>query len=109
MSDPLDNAVAIAGASAIAARVLEIFAEQTGYPADLLGLALELEADLGIDSVKQAEVFATIREAFGIERDNNHQLRDYPTLNHLVDFVVDRTGRPATPAPPPEAPAPAPC
>ena len=45
---------------------------------------LDLEADLGIDTVKQAEVFATIREAYGIERDDSLKLRDYPTLNHVV-------------------------
>ncbi|MGO9977499.1 MAG: phosphopantetheine-binding protein [Solirubrobacteraceae bacterium] len=108
MPDPLNNAVAIVGVSAIATRVLEIVAEQTGYPPGLLDMALELEADLGIDSVKQAEVFATVREAYGIERDDNLQFRGYPTLDHLVGFVVDRAGPPATPAPPPAAPAPAP-
>ena len=46
----------------VAARVLAIVAEQTGYPPDLLDLDLDLEADLGIDTVKQAEVFAAIRE-----------------------------------------------
>ena len=55
---------------------------------------LDLEADLGIDTVKQAEVFATIREAYGIERDESLKLRDYPTLNHVVAFVDERT-RPA--------------
>jgi hypothetical protein len=35
-------------------------------------------------------VFATIREAYGIERDDNLKLRDYPTLNHVVGFVRDR-------------------
>ena len=67
-----------------AARVLEVVAEQTGYPTDLLDIDLDLEADLGIDTVKQAEVFATIREAYGIERDDTLKLRDYPTLNHVV-------------------------
>ena len=42
--------------------VLEIVAEQTGYPADMLDPDLDLEADLGIDTVKQAEMFAAIRE-----------------------------------------------
>ncbi|HUA47072.1 MAG TPA: beta-ketoacyl synthase N-terminal-like domain-containing protein, partial [Solirubrobacteraceae bacterium] len=48
----------------VEARVLAIVAEQTGYPEDLLDMDLDLEADLGIDTVKQAEVFATIREAY---------------------------------------------
>ena len=98
-------------------RVLAIVAEQTGYPPDLLDMDLDLEADLGIDTVKQAEVFATIREAYGIEFDDTLKLRDYPTLNHVVGFVRERSGaaapepragaasRRAGPAP---APAPAP-
>ena len=33
----------------------------TGYPAELLDPDLDLEADLGVDTVKQAEVFAAVR------------------------------------------------
>ena len=94
----------------IEARVLAVVAEQTGYPTDLLDMDLDLEADLGIDTVKQAEVFASIREAYGIERDDALKLRDYPTLNHVVGFVRDRTGLQPAPAaaPEPVAPEPAP-
>ena len=53
-------------------------AEKTGYPGDMLDLDLDLEADLGVDTVKQAEVFASIREAYNIPRDENRKLRDYP-------------------------------
>ena len=42
-------------------RVTTIVAEMTGYPADLLDPDLDLEADLGVDTVKQAEVFAAVR------------------------------------------------
>ena len=69
-------------------------AEKTGYPTDMLELDLDLEADLGIDTVKQAELFATIREAYGIARDDTLKLRDFPTLNHVVGFVRERAGRP---------------
>ena len=75
----------------VAARIVALVAEQTGYPAEMLALDLDLEADLGIDTVKQAELFATIREEYGIERDDKLQLRDYPTLNHVLGFVRDRT------------------
>jgi len=71
-------------------RVLVIVAEQTGYPPDMLDLDLDLEADLGIDTVKQAEMFAAIREAYGIERDETLALRDYPTLAHAIQFVFDK-------------------
>nr|MDJ0789454.1 SDR family NAD(P)-dependent oxidoreductase [Myxococcota bacterium] len=67
-----------------------IVAEKTGYPEDMLDLELDLEADLGIDTVKQAETFAAIREAYDIPRDENLQLRDYPTLAHAIQFVQER-------------------
>ena len=69
--------------------MLAIVAEKTGYPPEMLDLELDLEADLGIDTVKQAEMFAAIREAYGIERDDKLKLRDYPTLAHVVRFVHD--------------------
>ena len=65
-------------------------AEKTGYPVDMLALDLDLEADLGVDTVKQAEVFATIREAYGIQREDKIRLRDFPTLAHVIGFVHDR-------------------
>ena len=71
-------------------RVLALVAEKTGYPTDMLELDLDLEADLGVDTVKQAELFATIREAYGIARDDKLKLRDFPTLNHVIQFVRDR-------------------
>ena len=82
----------------ITAAVLEIVAAQTGYPADMLDPDLDLEADLGIDTVKQAEMFAAIRERYGIDRDDTLKLRDYPTLRHVVGFVEDRTAHPAPPS-----------
>jgi len=74
----------------VAARVLQIVSEQTGYPPDMLALDLDLEADLGIDTVKQAEMFAAIRAAYDIERDDNLALRDYPTLGRAIEFVYER-------------------
>jgi acyl transferase domain-containing protein/NAD(P)-dependent dehydrogenase (short-subunit alcohol dehydrogenase family) len=71
-------------------RVLTLVAEKTGYPVDMLGLDLDLEADLGVDTVKQAEVFATIRGAYGITRDDKIKLRDFPTLAHVIRFVHER-------------------
>ena len=71
-------------------KVLAIVAEKTGYPVDMLDLDLDLEADLGIDTVKQAEMFASVRAAFNITRDANLKLRDFPTLAHVIQFAQDR-------------------
>jgi acyl transferase domain-containing protein/NAD(P)-dependent dehydrogenase (short-subunit alcohol dehydrogenase family) len=71
-------------------KVLALVAEKTGYPVDMLDLDLDLEADLGVDTVKQAEVFAAIREIYNIPRDENRKLRDYPTLAHVIRFVFEK-------------------
>ena len=93
-------------------RVMAIIAEKTGYPTDMLDMDLDLEADLGIDTVKQAEMFAAIRAAYDIPREDNLKLRDFPTLGHVIGFAYDRrpdlaAGRPAEAAAPAEVPAPA--
>ena len=100
-----------AGDNPVQARVLEIVAAQTGYPPDMLDMDLDLEADLGIDTVKQAETFAAVREAYDIPREENLRLRDFPTLAHVVQFVFDRkpdlaaSGQASTDAPSPQAAA----
>jgi acyl carrier protein len=68
-------------------KVLEIVAAQTGYPLEMLELDLDMEADLGIDTVKQAETFQAIRNAFDIPRRDDLKLRDYPTLGAVIGFV----------------------
>ena len=77
-------------------QIVQIVSDMTGYPADLLDLDLDLEADLGIDTVKQAEMFAAVRERFGIPREENLRLRDFPTLAHVIGFARDRA-RPSLP------------
>ena len=83
---PVERAAAqtvAAKADPVKERVLALVAGKTGYPVDMLDLDLDLEADLGVDTVKQAEVFAAIREAYDIAREDNLKLRDYPTLAHV--------------------------
>jgi acyl transferase domain-containing protein/acyl carrier protein len=97
-----------AAGDAVKDRILKLVAEKTGYPVDLLELDLDLEADLGIDTVKQAEVFAAVRETYGITRDDKIKLRDFPTLAHVIRFVNERRPDPGAQAPAPAAGDPAP-
>lgn len=69
--------------------VLGIVSEKTGYPREMLDLDLDLEADLGIDTVKQAELFAMVRTNYGIPRREDLRLSDYNTLGKVVGFVCD--------------------
>jgi len=42
--------------------LLSVVADKTGYPAEMLGGGMDLETDLGIDSIKKVEIFAALRE-----------------------------------------------
>jgi acyl transferase domain-containing protein/NAD(P)H-dependent flavin oxidoreductase YrpB (nitropropane dioxygenase family)/NAD(P)-dependent dehydrogenase (short-subunit alcohol dehydrogenase family) len=43
--------------------LLGIVAEHTGYPPDMLGLEQDMEADLGIDSIKRVEIVGALLKA----------------------------------------------
>ncbi|MCY1074897.1 type I polyketide synthase [Archangium lansingense] len=91
--------------------LLRTVVEKTGYPEDMLEMDLDLEADLGIDTVKQVDIFARTREAFGVSRDPNRALRDFNTLRKVIDHIVERAqsmGAPAAAASHARAAAPAP-
>jgi len=101
---PTPTPLAAAG-DELAETVLRTVTELTGYPPELLDVDLDLEADLGIDTVKQTEIFAAIREHYGVARDDSLKLRDFPTLTHVVAWIREKTGTPAPEAAPAEAPA----
>jgi malonyl CoA-acyl carrier protein transacylase len=90
VAGPLAAVAPAPAADPVADAVLVIVAEKTGYPIEMLDLDLDLEADLGVDTVKQAETFAAVRETFQIPRIENLKLRDYPTLASVIQFVHDQ-------------------
>ena len=42
--------------------VRTIIADKTGYPEDMLDADMDLEGELGVDSIKQVEILSTLRE-----------------------------------------------
>ncbi|TMS00284.1 type I polyketide synthase [Nonomuraea basaltis] len=95
--EPVPEPAPTTDADPLSETVVAIVSEMTGYPAELLELDLDLEADLGVDTVKQAEIFAAVRERYGLERDPNLRLRDFPTLDHVVGWIRDRLPAATTP------------
>ncbi|MBU0973189.1 MAG: acyltransferase domain-containing protein, partial [Proteobacteria bacterium] len=83
------------------AKVKQIIADQTGYASDMLEDTLDLEADLGIDTVKQVEIFANIAASFGFPVPDDLKLRDLNTIEKLGAYVAARVDVPvAVPAAP---------
>jgi enoyl-[acyl-carrier protein] reductase III len=81
-------------------RVRAVFARVTRYPEQLLTLDADLEDELGIDSVKQAEVMAVLMKELG--------LGQLPASTPRVRTIAAlcEAARAWMPSPPPEAPAP---
>lgn len=67
--------------------VLEAVAENTGYPVEILEPHMELEADLGLDSITRAQVLAAIRpmvpDLETIDRDRLAPLLSIRTLGEM--------------------------
>lgn len=88
-SPPIRIETAQSEQSGFAATLLGVVAEKTGYPTEMLELDMELDADLGIDSIKRVEIFSSLQEqlpdAPAIKPEHLGSLR---TLRHVLEFVA---------------------
>ncbi len=82
--------------------LMEVVSEKTGYPTDMLELDMDMEADLGIDSIKRVEILGAMQERFPeLPRLNPDELAEMRTLGQ----IVERMSGGATPTIAPEIPA----
>jgi polyketide-type polyunsaturated fatty acid synthase PfaA len=65
--------------------LFSIVSEKTGYPADILNLEQQLEADLGIDSIKRVEILSAFEGQIPDIKDVN--LEEVTKLNTLGDVL----------------------
>jgi malonyl CoA-acyl carrier protein transacylase/NAD(P)-dependent dehydrogenase (short-subunit alcohol dehydrogenase family) len=73
-------------------RLLQIVSERTGYPPDMLDLDLDLEADLGIDSIKRVEIVGVLRKTYpqliqGQAQTALEELIKRKSLRGIIDWV----------------------
>lgn len=85
-------------AESLIASLLEIVSDRTGYPSDMLEPTLDLEADLGIDSIKRIEIFNSFRkllpELVQQELEGNlEELAGLKTLESIFAWVRDLENR----------------
>jgi len=65
----------------------------------MLEADLDLEADLGIDTVKQVEIFAKVASEFGFSVPDDLKLRDLNTIAKLSDYIKTRADSGSAPEP----------
>jgi malonyl CoA-acyl carrier protein transacylase/NADP-dependent 3-hydroxy acid dehydrogenase YdfG len=72
--------------------LVDFVVEQTGYPQEIVELDADLEGDLGIDSIRKAQLFGEIGQRYGLSADASVSLDDFRTLRHLLDYMLPRVG-----------------
>jgi len=92
---PGSRSTAVLDKESIERLLLSCISEKTGYPVDMLSLNQNLEADLGIDSIKRVEILGALFKQIGpLEEGEIEQLNALKTLQEIVDFLPgDNEGR----------------
>ncbi len=74
--------------------LLSITSEKTGYPVEMLELDMDMEADLGIDSIKRVEIMGALQEAFPDlpKPSNMEEVAELRTIGQIVDYLQKLAG-----------------
>jgi acyl transferase domain-containing protein/acyl carrier protein len=73
--------------------LLNITSEKTGYPVEMLELDMDMEADLGIDSIKRVEILGAMQEAYpDLPKPNIEELGDLRTIGQIVNYLQSLVG-----------------
>ena len=68
--------------------VTQLVAEKTGYPVEMLDADMDLEGELGVDSIKQVEIISALREAHpDFPEVEPERLAELRTIRLVADFI----------------------
>lgn len=76
--------------------LLDLVSDRTGYPTDILDMEMDIEADLGIDSIKRVEILGAFLAAHGAQQDERMEsIGELKTLQQMLGFLSEVCGAPA--------------
>lgn len=69
--------------------ILEVISKITGYPVSMFTNDMELESELGIDSIKRMEIFSEINDVIDkeITSDDIEELSLLATIQEVIDYI----------------------
>ncbi|MCU8032891.1 MAG: type I polyketide synthase [Shewanella sp.] len=74
--------------------MMAVVADKTGYPTEMLELSMDMEADLGIDSIKRVEILGTVQDELpGLPELNPEDLAECRTLGEIVSYMQSKLGQ----------------
>ena len=78
--------------------VMEVLASKTGYDVDMIEDDMELETELGIDSIKRVEILSEVQSRLGVEAKDVAALSRTRTVGEVISAMANEMGG-AAPAP----------
>ena len=71
--------------------IIDLVVDQTGYDEDIIDMDADLEGELGVDSIKRAQLLGELETTYQLQslRDQNLRLSDFPTLASIHAYVLD--------------------
>ncbi len=76
------------GIAEITQVMMQVVADKTGYPEEMLEVEMDLEADLGIDSIKRVEILGGVQDTLtGLPDLNANELSELRTLGEIIDYL----------------------
>ena len=77
---------------------MEVIAAKTGYEVEMIDLEMDMEVELGIDSIKRVEILSEVQKQLGIEVQNVAALSRTKTVGDVIDAMGAEMGPVAAPA-----------
>ena len=81
-------------------KLLGVVSDRTGYPSEMLTMDMELESDLGIDSIKRVEILSAMQDLVPeLPEVDLAVMAGLATLGEIVAYLTDQASGAASIAP----------
>ncbi|MGB3651842.1 MAG: beta-ketoacyl synthase N-terminal-like domain-containing protein, partial [Rivularia sp. (in: cyanobacteria)] len=85
-----DTKPSVIDSDTLSQALLAVVSDKTGYPVEMLELEMDIEADLGIDSIKRVEIIGALQEQIPhLPQPNLEEMAEIElrTLGQIVDYM----------------------
>ncbi|HIG76606.1 MAG TPA: acyltransferase domain-containing protein [Candidatus Lambdaproteobacteria bacterium] len=92
-ADPVPTATSAVSTEEVTAAMMAIVSEKTGYPQEMLELGMDMESDLGIDSIKRVEILGAVQDKIpALPEVPGDELAEMRTLGEIVAHLQSKLG-----------------
>jgi acyl transferase domain-containing protein/NAD(P)-dependent dehydrogenase (short-subunit alcohol dehydrogenase family) len=92
--------------NALLTTLIDVVSELTGYPIEMIKPDMDIEADMGIDSIKRVEILSAVEEKMpGFQTISPGDIGRLKTLGQIADYLGSSSGVTPTDVKPDEIPA----